>query len=297
MKKIFLIFLGLQLISFGLLGQNIDYRFPYNINNPDTSILLIPELEEISGIAIGKDPNVITAVEDENGSLYTFNTFTGKLISKKRFHHRGDYEDLAFVGDHLFVLKSNGSIYEVFDIGADTLARIKYKTPLNKQNNLEGLCFDKDHNQLLIACKGDIDNRYTDDLARGVYRFDLETKSLIPEPMIIITLEDFKSFIRKSKNNHLLEKFSRYLDAKTMKFAPSAIAIHPQTKNIYLISSRGKMLMVLNPKCKIIHLEKMDKVIHRQPEGMFFDKNGNLFISNEGKGGIPKIYMFKYNPR
>jgi len=41
----------------------------------------------------------------------------------------------------------------------------------------------------------------------------------------------------------------------------------------------------------------MDKVIHRQPEGMFFDKNGNLFISNEGKGGIPKIYMFKYNPR
>ncbi len=295
MKSFFLIINLFLITTFGL-SQDVEYKFSYNLNNPDTSILLMPELEEISGIAIGENPNQITAIEDEDGKLYTFDTYTGALISKKRFHHKGDYEDLAFVGDHLFILKSNGNIYELFDEGADTLTRIKHKTTLSKHNNLEGLCYDKAHNQLLIACKGDVNEEYTNDLARAVYRFDLETKKLVPEPMIVITLEEFKSFIRKSKNNHLLEKFSPYLKSKKMRFAPSAIAIHPFTKNIYLMSSRGKMMMVLNPKCEIIHLEKMDKIIHRQPEGMFFDKNANLFISNEGKGGIPKIFMFKYNP-
>ena len=80
-----------------------------------------------------------------------------------------------------------------------------------------------------------------------------------------------------------------------LEFAPSGIAVHPKTQNIYVLSSQGKTLVVLHSDGQIAHIEKLEKEIHPQPEGICFDQEGNLFISNEGKeeDGVGKIYKFE----
>ena len=79
-----------------------------------------------------------------------------------------------------------------------------------------------------------------------------------------------------------------------MRFSPSGIAVHPLTGDIYVTSSKGKMLLVMDPQGKILHLVKMKKSIHPQPEGICFDADGTLYIANEGKEDKARIYKFLY---
>ena len=77
-----------------------------------------------------------------------------------------------------------------------------------------------------------------------------------------------------------------------MPFMPSGIAIHPDTKDVFLISSVGKLLVVLNKNGKIIDMAPLKRSLFRQPEGITFDKEGNMFISSEGRG--KKGYILKF---
>jgi DNA-binding beta-propeller fold protein YncE len=78
------------------------------------------------------------------------------------------------------------------------------------------------------------------------------------------------------------------------KFAPSGIAIHPATKDIYVISSAGKQLLILSAAGKIKSSHKLNSKHFTQPEGISFSANGDLYISNEGKGGNGNILLFRY---
>jgi sugar lactone lactonase YvrE len=51
---------------------------------------------------------------------------------------------------------------------------------------------------------------------------------------------------------------------------------------------------VLDRQGKIVHLEKLKKSLHTQPEGICFDADGTMFIANEGKDGRAKIFKFRY---
>ncbi|MBK7408618.1 MAG: SdiA-regulated domain-containing protein [Saprospirales bacterium] len=83
-----------------------------------------------------------------------------------------------------------------------------------------------------------------------------------------------------------------------MAFAPSALAIHPLTGHLYLLSSVGKLLVVLDRETgAIIYVQKLKKSVHPQPEGICFDPDGTMYISNEGKDGNGLIHKFAYLPK
>jgi hypothetical protein len=63
-----------------------------------------------------------------------------------------------------------------------------------------------------------------------------------------------------------------------------------------MISSRGKILLILDRQGNVLHLVDLDPKTFRQPEGMCFSPAGDLFISNEGKGGKGTILRFNYRP-
>ena len=77
-------------------------------------------------------------------------------------------------------------------------------------------------------------------------------------------------------------------------FNPSGIAIHPKTREIYLIGTSSlKMVIRLNKKGDKILNKKNINNIYGQPEGITFSDQGDLFISSEAKGG-KKGKIFKY---
>ena len=76
------------------------------------------------------------------------------MIEEIQFHKDGDYEGIEIVGDKVYVIKSTGTIYEVTNPGTKEQQRKKFNSFLSKENDVEGLAYDKKNNRLLVACKG-----------------------------------------------------------------------------------------------------------------------------------------------
>ncbi|HET7898550.1 MAG TPA: hypothetical protein VFL47_12780, partial [Flavisolibacter sp.] len=75
---------------------------------------------------------------------------------------------------------------------------------------------------------------------------------------------------------------------------PSAVAVHPVSGDIYVLSTRKtKGLAQYSRDGKILGFQEIDKDLMPQPEGLCFSPNGEMYISTEGKGGEPgKILKF-----
>jgi uncharacterized protein YjiK len=281
-------------------SPDIDYKnSPYRLNSPDQRFTMPASLEEISGISwAGKGK--LACIEDENGMIYIYDFEQEKVITKAEFGKDGDYEDISVLNGTAYVLKSNGRIFRVKNFKKDDFKVKSYKTQLANKNDAEGMAYDSSENRLLIACKGspsiDKENPYKG--YRAVYSFDLEKEELLEEPVYLIDLRKVDSYRDQDNFTQFSSKLARILGITDpyANFRPSGIAIHPLTDEIYIISSVGKLLIVLDREGFILGVQALDPNLFRQPEGICFSPEGDLYISNEGKGGKGYILKFKPNP-
>ena len=280
-------------------ADNADHpTFPYNLEQPNAIFEMPESLKEISGLSLAGDLENLAAVNDEEGIVFLINKNTGKVGKEIKFWNEGDYEGLEIVGNDAYIIKSSGTFYQVSNYLSDSAVTVKIKTFLNQENDVEGLAFDSTKNCLLIGCKGKIaeDGGDKPELKKAIYEFDLNNMVMKNEPAYMLTLPDIQEYISHMEEHGEMEKLLEDFSQKEeeLKFSPSGIAIHPLTKEVYVTSAKGKMLLVLSPEGKIVHLKKLKKKIHAQPEGICFDKDGTLYIANEGKEDKAVIYKFLY---
>lgn len=269
------------------------YEFAYRINEPDATFKLPGKLQEISGLSLSIDGESLLAVNDELGEIYYLDKNKGTVIKEVKFESNGDYEGIEAVNNAIYVVKSNGTIYEVKNIGEEKQETTDLKTDLGNAYNVEGLCFDPATGYLLLACKGKAGKGDEYDDKRAVYAYDLSSKKFLETPVLLIDRQEIEKLAEDGKagaTQKLAELFNPSLADDA--FAPSGIAIHPLTREIYLVSSIGKILVIINSEGKILHLEPLDPHVHRQPEGITFDRDGTLYIGNEGRGGSGRLLKF-----
>ena len=84
------------------------------------------------------------------------------------------------------------------------------------------------------------------------------------------------------------------LKDKDAKVDPSAAAINPHDKRLYILSSAGNLLIVTDTRGKVIEAYKLNPDKFPQAEGIAFAPNGDMYISNEGKYGKPTLLFFPY---
>ena len=65
-------------------------------------------------------------------------------------------------------------------------------------------------------------------------------------------------------------------------FRPSGLAQNPITKEWFIISAVNKFLVVTDSNWQVKEVYTLNGNTFNQPEGIAFDKSGNLYISNEG---------------
>lgn len=271
------------------------YDFPYHLASPARTWKLPPELMEISGLAYTPDDK-LACVQDEMGTIYLFNPESGTVESKIDFGGGGDYEGIEIVGGDAWVLKSNGILYEVsgYTLGEPEVR--KHKTALSGKNDAEGLGYDPAGNSLLIACKEIpyIDQKIGDQF-RAIYRFDLETRQLDPEPILLIDLDTIRHHKNTEAGAGLGGKLQGMLDPSKggSIFKPSGIAVHPLTGDWYILGSVGKLLLVFSREGMLLAIVNLNPVAFPQPEGICFSPYGTLYISNEGQGQRGTIARFK----
>lgn len=269
-------------------------NFPYDLKNPDQKFNLNSHLNEISALTYYRK-NRLLCVNDEKGVIFQYNLKKREISHKYKFSKAGDYEGVELVGDTVFVLRSDGKIYSFKNWKSNDQELDVFKTVLRSPNDCEGLGYDASSNSLLVACKGraGIDKRYRG--KRTVYGFSLQSHSLDTVPRYIVDLEVLKQIFNLSDYARFsLKMLETVAPSKgDVSFQPSAVAIHPQTGNIYLLASVGKLLLILNPNGDIMAALKLDRHLFRQPEGICFAPDGTLFISNEGRGGKATILKFE----
>ncbi len=279
-----------------------DYDFPYRMSQPVQVFELPKKLVEISGLSLTGGPNdQLAVIQDEEGIVFFIDKKTGEVTRELAFGKDGDYEGVEVVGKDVYIVKSSSKIYHVKNFGSDDQEVSKYSTPLTKEHDVEGLGYDPQTNALLLACKGepkqDKSAKENERLfAKAVYRFPLSSYKLDSIPAMVINRQDILDYFQ---NHPPLIKVNKEGEVKAsnpekLPCYPSAIAIHPISGNYYISSSKGKVLFIVSPQGEILHLEKLDKRIHPQPEGLAFDKDGTLYLSNEGRDGPARIYRFAY---
>jgi uncharacterized protein YjiK len=275
-----------------------DYHFPYQLHLADQKATLPAELIEISGLSVGPDKNTLVAINDEKGILFTLDLQTLEVIRSVEFWNDGDYEGVETVGQSVYVLKSSGTIYQI-DQNGEELKVEKYNRWMDKSYDTEGLAYDAKKQQLLIASKSkSLKEDEPDPLSKSIHAFDLNTLQLDSIPAMVIELSAIHDYLETAPLIRKMEKVWEFFDPANaeLTFAPSGLAIHPISGNWYVLSSVGKLLLVMDPGGKILHIENLSKKVHPQPEGICFLEDGTLFISNEGKGNSATIQRFNYQP-
>jgi uncharacterized protein YjiK len=105
---------------------------------------------------------------------------------------------------------------------------------------------------------------------------------LIPDPLFILDAKEIATKLARTKS--------------TPYFSPSGIAIAPDG-DYYILSSVAKALIIVDDSGQLKSGVNLSRALHSQPEGLFLDQENTLYISNEGRDGVAKIYIFYPKPQ
>ena len=265
----------------------------YDLNKPDEIIILPPVLYEISGITV-IDSSSIACIQDENGIVFIYDIRQKEIKKHLTFYGNGDYEDITYADNRFYVIRSDAVLFEIQNLNtSEGVKEIRLKNM--PHNEIEGLCYDRDNNRLLIAPKDKADKDSEVEVKRGIYGFDLDRKKLIERPVMSFKLSSIKKFA--AENNIFNEEKGKKKDKKDkpdIKFKPSAIGIHPLNGNLFVLSAEDQMLFIFNMKGNIKNLIKLDPYLFNMPEGIAFFENGDMLVSNEGQNMRPTLLRFNY---
>lgn len=249
----------------------------YDLTNP-VMIHLKTNLDEISGVVYYPKDTSIFAVDDEEGILYKIFVRKQVQIKKWKFSGEGDYEDLVLSDSTFFALQSNGNLKSFKFSSKDSFSSEDCTVPLQGNNEFETAYYDSAQKKIVLICKD------CEDDGRKIisaYAFDPYDHTFSDKPFYRINAEDIGDELGTDK----------------IKFRASAAAIHPVTKDLYIISSVNKALVIADQSGKVKAAYELDPRLFKQPEGITFTPAGDLLISNESADlGAANILIFKYKP-
>ncbi len=248
----------------------------YNFSEVFTNKLDI-KLKEISGLVWDTYNNEFLAHYDEKGSLFILDKETKEIKGEYPFGSKGDYEDIALYKGMPYILRSDGVITKIVRDSAGVRGVEAGKIGLTGTNDFETMYADTARKALIIICKN-----CASDNKKTVSAFAYYPDSIGFDNNPVFTI-DAPEVERLSPN-------------KTSKLQPSAAAIHPVLRKLFIISSAANLLVIADLNGKVESVFELGKKMFPQPEGLTFKSNGDMYISNEGVGTKATIHRFVYKP-
>ncbi|MEI9947021.1 MAG: SdiA-regulated domain-containing protein [Chitinophagaceae bacterium] len=238
------------------------------------------KLDEISGIFWEND-DVMLANDDETGKIFFINLKDKKDFSYHAlsFGKKNDYEDIVKADTAIYLLISDGEIVKVTGYHDEDSVQSTVVGSLKGGNNeFETIYYDKEINSIILLCKACHKEK---DKIRTAFRYDIATQVLSDTPYYEINIDDIKKVLKDNR----------------VEFRPSAAAIHPIEKKLYILSSVGKLLVITDRSGNVEQAIPLSPSMFPQPEGITFASNGDMYISNEvNTGERATLLKFKYQP-
>ncbi|MGZ3837017.1 MAG: SdiA-regulated domain-containing protein [Flavisolibacter sp.] len=250
----------------------------YDLNKP-REMQLGKVLNEISGLSFNEEDSSLSAISDSKQQIFRIGLKNQKLRDQTGpvVGPDSDVEDLVKWDHTTYLLSSWGEIHAVPDGVRDTTGVASYDLGLPGQNDFETLYYDPTARGLVMMCKNCAEEK-----GKGIkmaFLFDLQTKKFDSSAFFTISRTDIEALLKD----------------KDARFEPSAAAIHPINKRLYILSAPGKLLVVTDTRGKVMEAYKLNPDKFPQAEGIAFAPNGDMYISNEGKFGRATLLFFPYH--
>lgn len=234
--------------------ETFDFASPKIINLPQS-------LDEISGITYYPKDTSVFAVIDEDGLLFKINLNRPDEVKEWRFDKQRDFEDIVLLDSTFYIMVSNGDLDKItFENEKLAVAKVDFPNASKKVNEFETMYYSSDSNKMIMICKQCEDDKKS---TLSSYYFSDTAHQFVPYKTI--------------ETEPLFQK----IGSKKEKIKPSAAAINPLTKELYVLCSINKIIFIEDANGKIKEVIKLDPKIYKQPEGMTFTPDGDLIVSNE----------------
>lgn len=260
------LFTGLVLIAAAGSCASVDSKEKYsNTEMYDIAapkVINLPQvLDEISGITYYAKDTSVFAIIDEDGKLYKIPLKDPSVVKEWTFDKARDFEDVVLRDSTFYVLISNGDIEKLkFVEDKIVMEKTDFPNASKKVNEFETLYWDNATQRLVMMCKA-----CEDDKKKSVTSYFLNDST-----------NSFDTFA-VMQTAPIFQKAG--VDKEKIK--PSAAAINPITKDLYILCSVNKLLLVADDKGTLKDVFKLDPKLYKQPEGITFTPTGDMIISNE----------------
>ncbi len=250
----------------------------YNFSSP--KVIKLPEiLDEISGIAYYAKDTSVFGIIDEDGLLFKIPLKNPAGLRKWKFDKKRDFEELVLVDSTFYVLVSNGDV-ETIRFNGDVIQTTKsdFSADSKEVNEFESMYYQDDSTGLIILCKSCAQDPKK---SFSSFKHNFRDTAKSYAPYITFDMSAIESTLNVDK--HL---------------KASAAAVHPITKDVYIISSIQKLLIITGSNGEFKELIQLDPGIYKQPEGLTFTPEGDLIISNEfANDGFANLLLLKYKKK
>ncbi|MFT3935415.1 MAG: SdiA-regulated domain-containing protein [Chitinophagaceae bacterium] len=254
----------------------------YNLAKP--VVFNMPSvLEEISGIAFNNgNTETVYAEQDEEGKLFYFH-LGDKEVTHTKFSKRGDYEDVAICNGWVIMLRSDGVFFTfpLKEIANKDAGNVQEQDGLLPAGEYESLYADEANQQLYLLCKNCSADKSSGSVSGHIFALSADGK------------------LSKKSQFSVDEKAIAQLAGKdNIKLKASGMAMNPVTHQWYILSSVNRLLLIADAQWKPVSVHALNPGLFTQPEGIAFDKAGNMYIANEkGNAELGTILLFKYQKK
>ena len=233
------------------------------------------ELGEISGLAATPDGRVF-AHGDERALILELDVHRQRVLKTFAMGRNGvpgDFEGIAVVGGHFWLVTSDGILYESAegDNGGWVPFRT-YDTGVGTQCEVEGLAYDPTLASLIIACKEPRVRALRDHVI--VFKWSIARRALLPRETL------------RLRSNTLARS------AGLSNFHPSGIERDSATGHWLLVAARQRAIVEITPAGEVVSGAALVRQRHRQPEGIAIGSGRTLLVADEGGGrrGVLTLY-------
>jgi hypothetical protein len=248
----------------------------YDFSHP--SIIKLPSgLAEISGISYYAKDTSVFAIEDEAGILYKIYLNHHDKILSWKYDKKHDFEDVVAHDSLIYAMVSNGDIKTLRFTGKDSVnvSSLVFPDASKKNNEFETLYYDDSLNNLIMVCKSCEDDNHK---RVSAYDVDPASGSYTLSAVVIDA-----------------QPVADHLGMKKIRLKPSAAAINPLTKELFILCSVNKLLVVTDRLGHFRSVYQLDPALFKQPEGIAFTTWGDMIVSNEAhETGLADLLVIKY---
>lgn len=211
----------------------------------------------------------------ENVVLY--NTASNSIGAGLNIDLLSKIRDVVVVDSSLILFDENMAVYRSY-APFDSLHTEKVMEGVNFVKSAAVCHHPLTHRLFIVGDVLESDNPTTE---RSVYTINLNKRNYNELPLFTFDVADLELFAEANHikiNSFKIDENGDSIPGLT--FLPTAIAVHPKTNEIYLLSSVDKSMAVFNQFGELVNFAFLSDRHFTYPTAMTFNSKGDLFISN-----------------